>query len=323
MLDNSVLSSSTAPRTWLFSDYNQAESRIVARLGPVPKLDQWYREGVDVHTYVARLIAKTVQENHITMPSIGEGRQMFKWKPWDQFGKGDDERDTAKRCVHGNNYDMGIDKLALVLGCDLSTATILHRIYHALFPEIRGNYHAWVRRQLLTTKTIWTPEPVRFRKVFHTINSYSPLDDNTLRSAYSCYPQCTVGYLLVRTLNHCCRVFNDDILEKLADQWKAWYGKENWDTWRRLRDSGLRTPQAILWGGMHVRTNTHDEGGISIPNDPDLVRWAATEWKRVAEVPLKIRPEKPEDDLIIPVNFKIGPTMASTDLKDYKLDKAA
>lgn len=310
--------SSCAPRVWLFADYNQAESRIVARLGPVPKLDKWYREGVDVHTYVARLIAKTVQENKIVMPT-NNGRQMFKWKAWEEFGKGDTERDTAKRTVHGNNYDMGIDKLALVLGVDSVTATILHKIYHALFPEIRGNYHAWVRRQLLTKKCIWTPEPVRFCKVFQGINPYTSLDENILRSAYSCYPQCTVGYLLVRSLNIVCRIFADDVHEQLKDQWCAWYGKENWDKWLRARDSGIRSPQTILWGGMDVRTNVHDAAGISIPNDSDLVEWAARTWKGVAEVPLKIHPEKPEDDLVIPVDFKVGPTMSSEDLKDYKI----
>lgn len=318
MLRDPIVSSTTAPRVWCIADYNQAESRIVARLGPVPKLDKWYREGVDVHTYVARLIAKTVQENRIVMPT-NNGRQMFKWKPWEEFGKGDTERDTAKRTVHGNNYDMGIDKLALVLGVDIATATILHKIYHALFPEIRANYHAWVRKQLLTHKCIWTPEPVRFRKIFYAVNPYTSLDENILRSAYSCYPQCTVGYLLVRTLNKCCSIFANDTREELRSQWEAWYGKENWDAWCSLRDSGTRTPRAILWGGMDVRTNLHDAGGISIPNDSDLIRWATSVWKETAEIPLKIRPEKPEDNLVIPVDFKIGPTMANEDLREYKI----
>lgn len=309
-----------AERVWLFCDYNQAESRVVARRGPVPKLDAWYRQGVDVHSHVCQLIAKTVQENKIRMPPNPTTKyEMFKGKEWQQYAKGDIERELSKRTVHGNNYDMGIDKLALVLGVDILTATILHKIYHALFPEIRTNYHVWVRKQLLTTKTIWTPDPVRFRKTFHSINSYTPLSEDTLRSAYSCYPQCTIGYLLVRTLNRACRIFRDDVLEQLKPQWEAWYGVENWDDWRRLRDSGIRTPQAILWGGMDVRTNVHDAGGISIPNDPDLIRWSAQTWKELGEVPLKIRPEKPEDDLIIPIDFKIGPTMHDEDLVDYKI----
>lgn len=214
---------------------------------------------------------------------------------------------------------MGAEKFALITGVSPRLAEILLQIYGALFPEIKTHYHSWVEKQIRTTKTIWMPEPVRFRKVFHSINSYSQLDDNTLRSACSCYPQCTIGALLVRTLGYCSRIFACDLDDKLADQWKTWYGDANWDAWRTLRDSGLRTPQAILWGGMDVRLNLHDAGVMSVPDYSCLLSWAARTWKMIAEVPIIITPGKPENNLIVPVEFKVGKTLAAEDMHDFEL----
>ena len=296
----------TAPRVWLFADYNQAESRVVAWRGPVPRLKQWYTEGVDVHSYVCRLIARVIQENHIATPN-----NLFHGKLWDQYGKGDEERELAKRTVHAYNYGMGVAKFALITGLSEQFAAILLRIYSTLFPEIKSNYHAWVESCIRKNHTIWMPEPVRFRKIF-----YDVIDDELMRSAYSCYPQCTVGAMLTRTIGHCARIFREDYANEFKDQWCAWYGSVHWNDWCRLRDADVRSPKAILWGGMDIRLNVHDAGGISIPNDPDLIRWAATLWKMVAETSIQI---SNNETLVIPVDFKIGATWASDDLKDYKV----
>jgi len=308
------------PRVWLAADYNQAEVRVVAWKAPVPKLRQWFIEKKDVHNYVCRLIARVVQENKIQTPiNPSSGKPLFNSKSPEEYIKGDEERELSKRCVHAYNYGMGAEKFALITGISVKLAEVLLTIYGALFPEIKRDYHGWCEKCLKKTKTIWMPDPVKFRKVFHGVNPYSPLDDNTLRSAYSCYPQCTIGAMLVRTLGKCCSIFANDISDELRTQWEAWYGKDNWDAWYRLRGSGIRTPQAILWGGMDIRLNVHDSGVMSIPNDPELMRWAATTWQRIAEVPIVITPGNPEDDLVVPVDFKVGTTLASEDMKDYKL----
>lgn len=323
----------TAPRIWLFGDYNQAESRVVARKTPVPKLDQWYREGVDVHSYVAQYMARVIQQGRITMPlSLVTGKQLFWSCAPELHNKHNtpDERDMSKRSVHGGNYDMGVDKLMLILGCDKRTAETLFKIYHGLFPEIKRDYHGWVEKQLRTTRTLWMPEPVKFRKVFHDISAYAPLDSNTLRSAYSCYPQCIVGALLVRTLNFCCNVFRRVVgssgryepVFELREQWEAWYGRENWISYCNMVTNNIRSPQAILWSGMDVRLNIHDAGGISIPNDNDLIRWVAQTWRAAGEVPIKIGTTcigTPCDDLTIPIDFKQGSTMSNDDLHDLKV----
>jgi hypothetical protein len=292
---------------------NQAESRVVAWKGPVPKLKQWYQEGVDVHAYVCRLIAKVVQESNIQTPlNIATGKQLFKNKNWDRYSKGDEEREISKRTVHAYNYGMGVAKFALITGLSEQFATILLKIYSTLFPEIKTNYHAWVEGCIRKNRTIWMPEPVKFRKIFYDI-----VDDELMRSAYSCYPQCTVGAMLSRTIAHCCRIFKEDKDDKLREQWCAWYGGENWERWLRLRNKDVKTPEAILWSGMDVRLNIHDAGGISIPDDPALISWAVTTWKSIAETPIKI---SDKEELIIPVDFKIGATWGSNDLKDYKID---
>lgn len=303
----------TAPRIWLFGDYNQAESRCVAWKGPVPLLKKWYQEGVDVHAHVCRLIARVIQENKIVTPiNVATGLPLFNSKLWSEYVKGDEEREISKRVVHAYNYGMGADKMALICGVSVEFATILLKIYGTLFPEIKTRYHAWVESCLKRNRTIWMPPPVEFRKIFwDDIRS-----DTVIRSAYSCWPQCTIGAMLSRTIAITTKVFKEDHDEKLKEQWCLWYGTEHWDRWRKLRDADSRTPEAILWSGMDVRLNVHDAGGISVPDDPSLVVWAASTWKAVAETPIVL---SKEETLIVPVDFKKGSTWGSDDLKDYKL----
>lgn len=309
----------TPERVWLAGDYNQAEVRVVAWKAPVPKLRQWFTERKDVHNHVCALIAKVVQENKIQTPNNPDtGTPLFHSKPPSEYRKGDEERELSKRCVHAYDYGMGAEKFALITGISKRLAEILLQIYGALFPEIKLKYHAWCEQCLKRTKTIWMPDPVRFRKVFHSVNAYSPIDDNTLRSAYSCYPQCTIGAMLVRTLGKCCRIFSDDVGDELRWAWEAWYGKENWDKWKLGLHRGLRTPDIILWNGMDIRLNIHDSCVMSIPNNPDLIAWAMGIVKEIGEEPIVITPGKKEDDLVVPMDFKIGTTLASEDMKDVK-----
>jgi hypothetical protein len=300
-------------RLWLFADYNQAESRLVAWKGPVPLLKKWYQEGVDVHAHVCRLIARVIQENKIRTPlNVSTGLALFMDRPWQEYSKGTEEREISKRVVHAYNYGMGADKMALITGVTIEFATILLKIYGTLFPEIKNNYHKWVEQSLKKSRTIWMPEPVRFRKVFWDDVS----KEDVIRSAYSCYPQCTIGSMLKRTISITTNIFLEDDNEVLKDRWCSWYGTDNWRAWRRLRDTRERTPQAILWSGFDVRLNVHDAGGISVPDDSSLIEWVAKTWKTIAETPIRI---SDKESVVIPVDFKLGTTWGAEDLKDYKL----
>src|SRR5215467_12694162 len=157
------------------------------------------------------------------------------------------------------------------------------------------------------------PHPVKFRKVFWD----DIRKDEVIRSAYSCYPQCTIGSMLKRTIAITSRIFLEDKDGIYRRQWCAWYGEDNWDNWCKLRDdTNLRTPQAIVWSGFDIRLNVHDAGCISVPDDPKLVSWVAQIWKFHAETAIQI---SEKESVVIPVDFKIGPTWGNEDLKDYKL----
>ena len=51
-------------------------------------------------------------------------------------------------------------------------------------------------------------------------------------------------------------------------------------------------------------------------NNIDIINWAATTWRAVGEVPIYITAEDP---LIIPIDFKMGPSWG--ELKDYKIEE--
>ncbi len=207
---------------------------------------------------------------------------------------------------------MGADKMALIVNVTVEFAQILLKIYGTLFPEIKTNYHAWVEACLKRNRTIWMPPPVAFRKVFWD----DVRKDDVIRSAYSCYPQCTIGSMLKRTISILSRTFREDEDEQYKEQWCLWYGSENWDIWRRLRSADSRSPQSILWSGFDIRLNVHDAAGISAPDEPSLIRWIASTYKQVAETPIQI---SNKESMIIPCDFKIGKTWGSEDLKDYKI----
>lgn len=64
-------------------DLRQAESRFIAFDGPIPKMQQMYKDGIDIHKYVASIIYG---------------------KPIDKIS--DKERQLGKKSGHGANYRM-------------------------------------------------------------------------------------------------------------------------------------------------------------------------------------------------------------------------
>lgn len=265
-------------KTWIFADYSQAEARVVAWKGPVPALKQWFLDGEDVHTNVARYIARYVQTNRIRIP-----RDLFMAKPWNTYGKEDEERQISKTTVHANNYGMGKRKFALITGLPEAYAKIVQEIYFTLFPEVRTGYQRGIEDQLRRNRTIAIPQG--WHKVF-----YDMWTDDMLRAAYAFYAQSTVGHMLVRTLSDCC--------EFLANE-----GIEVW------------TPEAIRSQGLDVQLQIHDAIGVSIEDDPSTIEFACRAIRRFGEHPISINNE----ELVIPMDFKVGPSWG--DATDYKLPR--
>ncbi len=262
-------------KVFLFGDYSQAEARVVAWAGPIPSMRTWFQTEQDIHLNVAKLIGKVVNEHKLDLP-----HGLWK-KPWQELTRKDKERQYAKNTVHGNNYDMGAIKFGFITGLPLKYARIVQDIYHALFPEIRGNYHHWIKEELRRDRTL--TNPFNWKRTFYDI--YGP---ELERSAYAWYPQSTIGLLTIRTLTHVCEVFAKD-----------------------LRDAEVLTPQKIRAMGMDVQLQVHDSVGVVLPDDPALVAEAASTIRRIAEYPLMIKGE----ELIVPMDFKVGPTWG--DQKEY------
>lgn len=70
-------------------DLKQAESRFIAWDGPLPKMQQMYQDGEDIHKFVASIIYN---------------------KPVSQIT--DEERQLGKKSGHGSNYKMGAKTFA-------------------------------------------------------------------------------------------------------------------------------------------------------------------------------------------------------------------
>ena len=279
-------------RIWLCADYSQAEARVVAWAGPVPTLRDLFQRGDDVHLYVARHIAKHIQDNHIQMPEVpmplADGttvkQRIFAWKPWDQLTADDHERYVSKRTVHANNYGMGKTKFAVITGLPISTAETVQKIYFILFPEVQTGYQAWID-SLLNSRTRTIVVPQGFRRVF-----YDAAGPELSRAGYAFYPQTTVGLLLVDTLTEVCEVFAKDL-------------GQTWIT-------NPIDPDVLLRAGYNVRLQMHDSLAIALDEDPGLIADVATTVKNIGERPLVIRNPKDQIDMLsIPMDFKVGYTI--------------
>lgn len=255
-------------KTWIFADYSQAEARVVAWKGPVPSLKKWFLEGVDVHTQVARQMAKVVQENDIRMP-----KNYFRTKPWSVYGKGDHERTLAKNTVHGNNYGLGKRKFSLITGLPEKYAGVVQEIYHHLFPEVRSGYQAGIGQELRASRTLTTAQG--WPRTF-----YDQWSEELLRAAYAFYPQSTVGAMLVKTLTDVCECFESGDVK------------------------GLASPRALRAQGLDCQLQIHDAIGVVTDDDPATVEYAVRTIKRLGEHPLIINGE----ELRIPMDFQVGPS---------------
>jgi hypothetical protein len=270
----------TSNHIWIFGDYSQAEARVVAWAGPVPTMKSWFERGEDIHLNTAKVIARTIQENHVSMPN-----SLFMGKHWSEYTKEDKkERYIGKQTNHANNYGLGKTHFGLITGLPVKYAELVQNIYFSTFPEVKTSYQAWIDYQLRETRTIWLPEPFHWRRIFY--DAYGP---ELSRAAYAFYAAGTVGALLVKTLNEICEVFANTL---------------------GPRDH-LWTPEYIRSGGLDVRLQIHDAVGVSVVNDPEVVAWSVKTIRNLGEIPIYVK----DSTLVIPMDFKTGPNWG--ELKDY------
>ena len=272
----------TDRKVWVFADYKQAEAMVVAWRGPVPKLKEWFRNGEDVHLNTAKLIGRVVQANKLKIPN-----GLFCIKPWPEFVKKDEERQTGKNCVHSGSYGVGSDKFALIAKIPEPIAKIVLELYYKLFPEIKSGYQTWIDKCLTNNNTIISPLGRRY-------TFYDRPGPDRSRSAYSLYAQNTVGDLLSLCINRINHHFNS--LDNIQ---------------------GEVTPWAIQQCGLDTALQIHDSVGVRTwESQVDEVCGAI---KKAGEIPITFEYEDGTNDtLTIPMDFKVGPSWGEAKDYDYK-----
>jgi DNA polymerase I-like protein with 3'-5' exonuclease and polymerase domains len=253
-------------KIFIFGDYSQAEARVVAWKGPVPKLKNWFQTGEDVHLNVAREMGQLIHEKQLHLPG-----NLFLRKHPELYTKEDDERDISKRTVHANNYGQGAEKFALITGLPQHFAALLQTLYHSRFPEIRSNYQRSIREDIDRNKTLTTP--LGGKIVFYDIVS-----EDLYREGYAWYPQNIVGYLTTR-----------------------WYVRIQ-RHFKQYKDFAVWTPANLRSAGFDVRLQVHDSIGIVVPDDRESISYAINVLRETGEQQVIINNEP----LVIPVDFKVG-----------------
>jgi len=125
------------------ADLSQAENRIVAYVGRVPRMIDAFENGKDVHALTASLIFnKPVDEisSEEGSSNLGTGTQS--------------ERFWGKKTNHSFNYDLGYRKFALIVEIPENESKWLLESYHKIYPEVRGNYHQLVKVFLVKDRTL-------------------------------------------------------------------------------------------------------------------------------------------------------------------------
>lgn len=159
-------------------DLSQAENRIVAYVGKIEQMIEAFETGKDVHRLTASLI-------------FGKPPDQISDEPGScSLGNGDStERQWGKKANHGLNYDLGYKSFALYYDLPEKDAKFIVERYHASYPELRRNFHGYVKACLRKNRIV--PNLMGRKTLFIT-----DLEDSTFKEAYSCIPQGTVGDII-------------------------------------------------------------------------------------------------------------------------------
>lgn len=170
----------------LYFDLKQAEAKVVAYGWNVTKLKQAFERAakdpnMDIHRMNASAIFKIPYEE---IPSYDRLT----------YGKTTDDPDKdgeitlrflGKKCVHGLNYRMQADRLAVTTGIDIKLAREAFNSYHATYPEIQK---AWKNTidELKKNKCLYN---YMGRRLYFL----EPITDNNMDSVIAFKPQSTIG----------------------------------------------------------------------------------------------------------------------------------
>ena len=166
----------------VYFDLSQAEAQVVS-----------FR--ADIQTWKVQYAQAKIDGMYDSHRALAS--EMFK-VPYDQVPKADwdeDDKPTiryiAKRCRHGLNYRMQMEKLAEVTGLPYFQAQRSFIIYHQITPEIK-RWWAQEEREFRATKSISNAFGRRLKVV-------QQLDDSVLESIIAFYSQSTIGDKVTRS----------------------------------------------------------------------------------------------------------------------------
>ncbi len=176
-------------RTFLKADLSQAEWLIVAWRSNIRYVIEKYVSDPSwkVHRWVASKVFNKPED------------QIQKKLPDGQLGLS--EYDLAKNGVYGSIYGMHENTAAVTWKTTLNIARFMLQAIHNLFPEIKYNYWAWIKNQLLTYRVI--TNPLGRKRLF--LDRFS---DDMERDARSHYAQSTIADLINMAFVK-CDDFND------------------------------------------------------------------------------------------------------------------
>lgn len=169
-----------------YPDLGQAENRIVAYVSESTVMMDAFESGKDVHSITASSICgldsaeiKRQDDEHIYC-NMGDGTKT--WRFW------------GKKANHGLNYDLGYRKFAFYYEIPEVEGKKITDAYHSLYPEVRKNFHVYVRSCLRKTRTL-------SNLLGRTIKFFDKLEDKLFKEAYSYIPQGTVGDIMFKAMD--------------------------------------------------------------------------------------------------------------------------
>lgn len=250
---------------FIYLDGSQAEARIV---GWYYDIEQWKEDferarvdgSYDCHRALAAQMFKIPYEATAKKDFDEEGNKTNRY--------------IAKRCRHGLNYRMQIDRLSTVTGLPFHQARKAFNLYHSITPELQRGWKK-VEENVRRTKEMYNAYGRRWKVI-------QRLDDSALESIIAFYPQSTMG-------DHVCR---------------AWYMSHNDPRWphgkariaMNIHDSliGISEPSVSkmalkimkehmehpititnLWNTKTEKLIIPAETKISTPDDKGVHRWSS------------------------------------------------
>lgn len=220
-------------------DLKQAESRFVAWDGPVPKLQQMFRDGTDIHRFVA---------SHPLMFN----------KPMEQITN--DERQLGKKAGHASNYGMSAPTLSnqclveMDLVLSVNKAQRMLDGYHA---AMEGGILRWqqkIRDEVTRTKKLKTP--LGYERIF-----YDRICPELFKEAYAYRPQNTVvtvinflmGHLYGRPGVLLLNQVHDSLLlavkpDRISETMELIKDQDAWNPRMQLSGGELRIPIEVKYG---------------------------------------------------------------------------